>query len=95
MLTAGETKATRQELAENFARLGREKAVVAAELTISLADLEAVLTMQRPNPSHVWMLREYLEDMLVAQGKAVYPFTKLADPSVNHWYHYDRPWRES
>ena len=75
MLTASEMQATRQELAENFDRLSRDKATVAADLNIKLEELEAVLAMEQPNPSHVWMLREYLEDMLMVQRKAVFPFT--------------------
>lgn len=95
MLTKEETAATRQELQENFTRLSRTKEAVARDLEISLENLEAVLAMKRPNPAHVWMLREYLEEQLLVEGKTVYPFTKLADPSVNHWYSYSRPWRES
>lgn len=93
MLTRQETLATKAERAENFNRLGYDLAQVAKDLEISQEDLQAVLAMSYPNPAHVWMLRDYLEDMLLAQGSEVYPFSKLANHSANRWYSYERPWR--
>ncbi len=93
MLSKQETLATKEELVENFKRLGTAPAQVAHDLEISLSELERVLTMSHPNPAHVWMLRDYLEDKLIEAGKKVYPFSKLADHSVNRWFTYDRPWR--
>ena len=66
MLTRQETLATKAELAENFNRIGYDFAQVAMDLEISQEDLQAVLAMSYPNPAHVWMLRDYLEDMLLA-----------------------------
>ena len=93
MLSKQEILATKSELAENFRRLGAEKDRVAYDLEISLAELERVLTMSHPNPAHVWMLRDYLEDKLLEAGKDVYPFSKLADHIANRWFTYQRPWR--
>ena len=93
MLTRQETLATKAELAENFNRLGYDFAQVAKDLEISQEDLQAVLDMSYPDSAHVWMLRDYLEDMLLAQGSEVYPFSRLANYSVNRWFSYERPWR--
>ena len=93
MLTRQETLATKAEPAENFNRLGYDFAQVAKDLEISQEELKAVLAMFYPDPAHVWMLRDYLEDMLLAQGKEVYPFSKLANRSANRWFSYERPWR--
>ena len=93
MLTRQETLATKAELAENFNRLGYDFAPVAKDLEISQEELKAVLDMSYQNPAHVWMLRDYLEDMLLAQGSEVYPFSKLANHSANRWFSYERPWR--
>lgn len=93
MLTRQETLATKAELAGNFNRLGYDFAPVAKDLEISQEELKAVLDMSYQNPAHVWMLRDYLEDMLLAQGSEVYPFSKLANHSANRWFSYERPWR--
>ncbi|MBP2623887.1 DUF2316 family protein [Streptococcus oricebi] len=95
MLTKVEMRNTARELQENYRRLNYSEERVLADLGLSAEDLERVLSMRHPKPSHVWMLREYLEDMLLEEGQEVYPFSKLADPSVNLWYDYERPWRKS
>ncbi|KXT78589.1 DUF2316 family protein [Streptococcus sp. DD13] len=94
MLTREETLATKAELEENFRRLGFKHARVAREMGISQSELADVLAMSRPNPAHVWMLRDYLEDQLIQRGLEVYPYSKLAQHSANQWFHYDRPWRQ-
>lgn len=91
MLTRQETLATKAELAENFNRLGYDFAPVAKDLEISQEELKAVLDMSYQNLAHVWMLRDYLEDMLLVQGSEVYPFSKLANHSANRWFSYERP----
>ncbi|KXT76856.1 DUF2316 family protein [Streptococcus sp. DD12] len=95
MLSKAERLATQAELAENFKRLGASPEQVAHEMGISITELKEVLAMSHPNPAHVWMLRDYLEDKLLAEGKVVYPFSKLADHSANRWFRYDHPWRQS
>ncbi|KXT85735.1 DUF2316 family protein [Streptococcus panodentis] len=94
MLNRSERQHTAAELQENYRRLGYPEERVRADLGLSAKELAAVLDMQGPDPAHVWMLRDYLEDMLIREGRPVYPFSKLANPSVNRWYRYDRPWRK-
>ncbi len=57
-------------------------------------ELHSVLEMGYPDPANVWKLRDYLEDMLINEGKEVYPFSRLGDHSNNHWFVYDTPWRD-
>lgn len=62
MLTPMQTRNTAKELQENFKRLHEDPKTVLADLGISEAELNRVLTMNHPNPSYVWMVRDYLED---------------------------------
>lgn len=94
MLTSIQTRNTAKELQENFKRLNMDPETVLADLEISKEELERVLTMNRPNPSYVWMVRDYLEDKLTERGIEMYPFSRLADHSANRWYAYDTPWRK-
>lgn len=93
MLTKKEMEATAFELKENFHRLAYSMEHVSNETGLSIAEITDVLEMKHPNPSHVWVVREYLEDMLVKEGIPVYPFSKLADKRVNLWFSYQTPWR--
>lgn len=94
ILTPIQIRNTREELRENYRRLNAGEAEVLRDLEISAEELHAVLSMDHPNPSHVWMVRDYLEDRLRGKGVEMYPFSRLADHSVNRWYAYDTPWRK-
>lgn len=94
MLTPREMKNTAKELQENYRRLGWEPERVLADLGITEEELGRVLRMDHPNPSYVWMVRDYLEDMLAGQGIEMYPFSRLADHRANRWYSYETPWRK-
>ncbi len=94
MLTFIEKKNTAKELQENYKRLGEDLNTVLNELQITEEEFNRVLTMNHPNPSNVWMVRDYLEDKLTEKGIEIYPFSRLADHSANMWYSYDRPWRK-
>lgn len=93
MLTRQETINTAKELQENYKRLAYPKERVLADTQLSARELEAILTMSGANPGHVWMFRDYLEDMLAKEGIPLYPFSRLADHSANRWFSYDTPWR--
>lgn len=94
MLTPAQTINTRNELQENYRRLGEDEDAVLKDLQISRDELHAVLNMTNPYPGDVWMVRDYLEDKLREKGIAMMPFTRLADHSANHWYPYETPWRK-
>lgn len=93
MLTPTQIKNTSKELQENFKRLNADLDTVLADLRISEEEFKRVLTMNHPNPSHVWMVRDYLEDKLKERGIEMYPFSRLANHEANKWYFYDTPWR--
>ncbi|MCZ3622904.1 DUF2316 family protein [Lactobacillus mulieris] len=93
MLTAEERKNTKYELNENFRRLNYSKERVCKDTQLTLQELDAVLDMSNPNPAYVWKVRDYLEDMLKKAGQEVYPWSKMANHSANHWFNYDTPWR--
>lgn len=94
MLTPAQTINTRNELQENYRRLGEDEDVVLKDLQISRDEFHAVLNMTNPYPGDVWMVRDYLEDKLREKGIEMMPFTRLADHSANHWYPYETPWRK-
>ncbi|EGW2153278.1 DUF2316 family protein [Enterococcus faecium] len=93
MLTSKQVDKTREELQENFKRLGYDKDVILQDTGLSRRELDGVLEMSNPDPGNVWMLRDYLEDMLNKEGIALYPWTRLADHTANKWFIYDTPWR--
>lgn len=94
MLTPIEKRNTAKELQENFKRLNTDLETVIADLRISEDELKRVLTMNHPNPSSVWMVRDYLEDKLKERGIKMYPFSRLANHGANKWYSYETPWRK-
>lgn len=94
MLSPEETRNTRNELQENYKRLGEAEDVVLRDVQLSAAELHAVLEMDHPKPGNVWMVRDYLEDKLKEKGIPMFPFSCLADHSANLWFAYDTPWRD-
>lgn len=93
MLTIQEMKDTTFELQENFRRLNYPIKQVAKDLQLNISEVESLLSLDITYPGDVWMLRDYLEDMLKKEGKEVYPFSRLASHSANRWYLYETPWR--
>lgn len=93
MLTIQEMKDTTFELQENFRRLNYPIKQVAKNLQLNISEVESLLSLDVTYPGDVWMLRDYLEDMLKKEGKEVYPFSRLASHSANRWYPYETPWR--
>ena len=86
MLTIQEMKDTTFELQENFRRLNYPIKQVAKDLQLNISEVESLLSLDVTYPGDVWMLRDYLEDMLKKEGKEVYPFSRLASHSANRWY---------
>lgn len=93
MLTPEEITATRLELNQNYQVLAYPEEKVCQQTHLTPARLERVLTMQQPDPSDVWTLRDYLEDMLRREKKPFTPFTRLGDHKNNRWFAYATPWR--
>ncbi|AYZ23002.1 MULTISPECIES: DUF2316 family protein [Streptococcus] len=93
MLTIQEIKDTTFELQENFRRLNYPIKQVTKDLQLNISEVESLLSLDITYPGDVWMLRDYLEDMLKKEGKEVYPFSRLASHSANRWYPYETPWR--
>lgn len=93
MLTIQKIKDTTFELQENFRRLNYPIKQVAKDLQLNISEVESLLSLDVTYPGDVWMLRDYLEDMLKKEGKEVYPFSRLASHSANRWYPYETPWR--
>ncbi|HEO7342183.1 TPA: DUF2316 family protein, partial [Streptococcus agalactiae] len=78
MLTIQEIKDTTFELQENFRRLNYPIKQVTKDLQLNISEVESLLSLDITYPGDVWMLRDYLEDMLKKEGKEVYPFSRLA-----------------
>ncbi|HEO2429659.1 TPA: DUF2316 family protein [Streptococcus agalactiae] len=93
MLTIQEIKDTTFELQENFRRLNYPIKQVTKDLQLNISEVESLLSLDITYPGDVWMLKDYLEDMLKKEGKEVYPFSRLASHSANRWYPYETPWR--
>ncbi|HEN9432464.1 TPA: DUF2316 family protein [Streptococcus agalactiae] len=93
MLTIQEIKDTTFELQENFRRLNYPIKQVTKDLQLNISEVESLLSLDITYPGDVWMLRDYLEDMLKKEGKEVYPFSRLASHSANRWYPYETTWR--
>ncbi|HEO8748473.1 TPA: DUF2316 family protein, partial [Streptococcus agalactiae] len=82
MLTIQEIKDTTFELQENFRRLNYPIKQVTKDLQLNISEVESLLSLDITYPGDVWMLRDYLEDMLKKEGKEVYPFSRLASHSA-------------
>lgn len=95
MLTPDEVRATRAELQENYRRLAPKREDVLADTLLSSEELDRVLEMNDPDPSDVWMMRDYLEDKLGEAGIEIFPWSRLADHAANRWFPYDTPWRDA
>ncbi|CRH89976.1 Uncharacterized protein conserved in bacteria [Chlamydia trachomatis] len=93
MLTRQEVIHTAQELQENYRRLAYPEERVLADTKLSSRQLQHVLQVNGADFGHVWMVRDYLEEMLQKERKEVYPFSLLADHSANRWFSYEKPWK--
>lgn len=94
MLTNNEMQKTSNELKKNFEILDYPVEKILADTKLSATEFDRVLNMNNPNPSHVWMIRDYLEDMLEKEKKEMFPFSKIANHKANRWFRYETPWRE-
>lgn len=95
MLTPMQIVNTRNELQENFRRLGAQEEEVLNDLQISKKEFYCVLNMKHPDPCLVWMFRDYLEDKMTEKGMEMMPFTRLADRADYCWDSYETPWRNN
>lgn len=94
MLTPQETRDESRILTEDYRRLNPDRAQVLADTQLTNEELDRVLMMDNPDPSDVWMVRDYLVEKLEEAGKEPVPMIpKMADHTRNHWFEYRRPWR--
>ena len=81
-LTAEEQQRTCAELRANLALTGLADADVAAVLGFSAGQLAETLALGRASqPADVWLVRDYLEQRVLASGRTPVPFTVLTEQS--------------
>lgn len=89
-LTADEQKRTSEELLTNFRLSGLPAATVAADLSLTTEELDATLCLgPSAHPTEVWLVRDYLEQAILAAGGTPAPFTILtpeARRSAERWF---------
>ena len=89
-LTAEEQRRTSSELRANLALSGLAHGDVQAVLGFSAAQLAETLSVGPvASPADVWLLRDYLEQCVLAQGGSPVPYTVLtsqARPQAAGWF---------
>lgn len=87
-LNEQQRETTRQELQANFELTGFTTDQVRADLDMTADELAAAFAVEPgSNGTHVWRLRDYLQQTLEDQGKEPVPFTVL---TVNRYFPYPR-----
>jgi hypothetical protein len=77
-LTAAEQQRTSSELRANFARSGLADGDIQAALGFSAEQLAETLSVgPAASPADVWLLRDYLEQRVLARGGTPAPYTVL------------------
>jgi len=77
---------TKKELQENFTRTGLSLEQVAQDLHTTTDVIEATLNLSVNYIEEPWILKNYLEEQLKAQGKASVPFSALAGDYHRYWF---------
>lgn len=77
---------TKKEFQENFERTGLTLEQIASDLNTTPEVIEDTLNLDVSRIEDPWVLKNYLEDELAAQGKSVVPFTALVGDYHRHWF---------
>ncbi|MGO3601889.1 MAG: DUF2316 family protein [Enterococcus malodoratus] len=77
---------TKREFQENFEQTGLSIEQIAADLNTIPAIIEDTLNLNVSRIEDPWVLKNYLEAELSAQGKPVVPFTALVGDYHRHWF---------
>lgn len=86
-LTAEQKEQTSRELKENYRISGLKPDEIEVVLGFDTEQLQELLNLYpTPNPTNVWRLRDYMEEVIKEKGKQPYPYTSLRE---NIWYRYD------
>lgn len=85
-LNQAQKKQTREELRRNYQISGLAPADILRDLGLDEEQLEMVLELgDGVDPTDVWRVRDYMEEIIIASGKKPYPYSAL---KVNRWYPY-------
>ena len=88
-LNKGERTATSDELRANLELSGLSENDLQLRLGLTDDQLEAVLGVTGADPVDVWLVRDYLERVIVERGAKPVPFTALtqsARASAERWF---------
>ncbi|MDN6514347.1 MAG: DUF2316 family protein [Lacticaseibacillus paracasei] len=85
-LTIIERRNTKKELAANFNLAGVTLEQAAQDLATTPEHVEAVLQLQVDQIEEPWILRNYLNKQLAAQGKTPLPYSRLQGNPAVHWF---------
>ncbi len=85
-LTQAEQIATRQELRANFDLAGVTLAQAAQDLQTTPAHVAAVLELNVATIEEPWILRNYLNQQMIAAGQTPLPYSRLNGSPRRHWF---------
>ena len=71
--------ATREELRSNLALSGQSVADAAAVLGLSSTQVQAALDVTDAPPEDVWLLRDYLNRVILSNGLTPRPYSSLTE----------------
>ena len=85
-LTKEQLKATEKELRENLEKSGLSIEQVAADLETTPSYIERLLRVKPRRYEDTWIMKNYLMEKVVEQGKTPTPFTALAVDHKLVWF---------
>ncbi len=89
-LNAMERTQTSSELIKNYEISGLTKEIIQTNLGFSESRLENTFQVKGvEDPTDVWILKDYLEEAIIEQGKKPYPYSKL---KKNIYFPYKKYW---
>ena len=87
MLTHAQTRATRDELLANLDLSGLDRESLGAAVGFDPERLDRTLQMRKADPSDVWLLRDFLDQVIRDRGRTPRPWTVLINHDIaRQWF---------
>ena len=88
-LNNSEQHRTSAELTANLELSGLDLAEVQADLDFTPIRLQSTLAFDNAQPADVWLLRDYLDQVIIDRGRMPLPYTTLTEQArvnANRWF---------
>ncbi|MGC6767935.1 DUF2316 family protein [Enterococcus sp. LJL128] len=85
-LTSNQMLQTQEEFQKNLVLSGLSLSEIARDLKTSISVIENTLQLQTTRIEDPWVLKNYLEEQIIAQNKQPIPFTALVGNYQQYWF---------